>query len=201
MLFENVGTRAKPRFAAPRPLRIGSDEAPFAKRCRPAVVDWNGDGLMDVVTTSKKGHVCLFRQKRVGGALKLQAGEPLLNQAGKPFGGGQWEACDWDGDGDWDLITQRGRWSSAGPYFQENTGTNKAPRFKAPMRLKCWGTEITLSAHEHSFAAVDWYGTGKPDLMCGGESGLFYFFRRTALDSPTPPAARASRRLEIRKPR
>ena len=86
--------------------------------------------------------------------LQHEPGDPLLDEAGKPFGGAQWEVCDWDGDGDWDLITQAGRWTQAGPAFRENTGTNEAPRYKAAARITCWGQQITLSAHEHSFAAT-----------------------------------------------
>jgi hypothetical protein len=197
ILFENTGTRAAPKFAAGTILRVGTDETPFGWRCQPAVVDWNGDGLMDIVTTksygavtnSGQGQVCVFLRYREGNRLLLKPGQPLHDEAGKPFGGAQWEVCDWDGDGRWDLIGLVGEWGKSGPGLYRNVGTNAEPRFKSPVRLKAWGKEIGLSAHETTFAAVDWYGTGKPDLVCGGESGLFYFFRRPAIDAEAPPAA------------
>jgi len=77
----------------------------------------------------------------------------------------------------------------AGPALFENVGNNNEPAFRSPIRMKCWQKEMTLCAHEHSFAAVDWYGAGKLDLICGAESGLFYFFRRSVLDNPAPPSA------------
>lgn len=189
LLFDNIGTREAPKFAAASVISVGNEPTAFVDRCQPAVLDWNFDGLTDLVTTSKAKQLCLFLRYRDGDDLKLRGGVPLLATDGNPLDGWQWEACDWDGDGDWDLIGQVGEWGKAGPGLFVNVGTNDNPRFNAPQRLKCWGKEICLSAHEHSFSAVDWYGTGQLDLVCGGESGLFFFFRRPTLENASPPQA------------
>ncbi|MCP4644491.1 MAG: VCBS repeat-containing protein [bacterium] len=188
VLFENVGSRQAPYFTRSEVIAIGDDPAPFAKRRKPSLVDWNGDGVMDLVTSNPDEQTCLFLGNRDEGHQRVMPGVPLLTEAGTPLKAPQGEVCDWDGDGDWDIIAQIGDWGGAGPGYFENAGSNDDPRFLAPVRLACWGTEICLSAHEHSFAAVDWYGTGQLDLMCGGECGWFFFFRRTALDAPAPPA-------------
>jgi hypothetical protein len=192
LLFDNSGTREAPSFAAASVIHVGNDPTPFVDRCQPAVLDWNGDGLTDVVTTSKAKQLCLFLRYRDSEGLKLRAGTPLTDTNGNPLDGRQWEVCDWDGDGDWDVIGQVGEWGKAGPGLFLNVGANDKPRFHPPDRLKCWGKEICLSAHEHSFSAVDWHGTGRLDLICGGESGLFFFFRRPALDNASPPPATIS---------
>ena len=189
VLFDNIGTREAPAFARAAVIRVGDDETAFTDRCQPAVLDWNGDGLTDLVTTSREHQLCLYLREREGDKLKLRPGVPLFGVDGKPLDGRQWEVRDWDGDGDWDVIGQVGAWGKAGPGLYENVGTNARPRLAAALRLRCWGDEISLSAHEHSFSTVDWYGTGQRDLVCGGESGLFYFFRRAALDAAHPPQA------------
>ncbi len=158
-------------------------------------MDWDGDGLTDLVTLDKEKRLCLFLRYREDTEIKLRPRLPLTHESGEALNALNPESCDWDGDGDWDLICQAGGFGEGGPAFFENVGGNAAPKFREPVRLKCWGKEITLCAHEHSFAAVDWYGTGKPDLVCGAESGWFYFFRRPALDGSAPPAAQIADRV------
>lgn len=196
VFFENSGTRPEPLFTQGNVLRAGDDELAFTWRCQPSIVDWDGDGLKDLITGDRDGHVCLFKRYRCDDALALSGARPFSGEDGNPFIAKNSAACDWDGDGDWDLLCQVGAFGEGGPALFENTGTNAEPRFKAPVRLKCWGKEITLSAHEHSFSPVDWYGTGEPDLVCGAECGWFYFFRRPALDAPAPPAARVGAAVE-----
>lgn len=180
--FENLGTRAAPEFTRSELVRVEDDALAFGWRCQPAIMDWDGDGQTDLVTLDKEERLCLFLRYREGDQFRLRSGTPLLYKSGTPLDTKNPEACDWDGDGDWDLIGQMGAFGKAGPAFFENGGSNTNPVFKEPVRLHCLGKEITLSAHEHSFAAVDWYGTGQLDLVCGAESGWFYFFRRPALD-------------------
>lgn len=196
--FENVGTRTQPVFTRSEIIRVEDDALVFAWRCQPAVIDWDGNGLVDLVTLNKEDQLCLFRRYRAEGRLRLGPGIPLTHDLGKPLKTKNPEVCDWDGDGDYDVIGQVGDFGKGGPALFENRGGNETPKFSEPLRLTCQGKEITLSAHEHSFAAVDWYGTGETDLVCGGESGWFYFFRRPALNAPGPVEARLADRVETR---
>lgn len=197
--FENIGTRAKPAFAEPRVIQVdGSDEA-FGWRCQPAIYDVDGDGLLDLITVDRDGRLSLYQRVREHGILKLLPGRPLLHVDGAPITDAVNPCvCDWDGDGKWDIIAQTGTFGSAGPVFFRNVGTNTDPQFAQPVRLKCWDTPISVSSHEQTFAAVDWDGTGRLDLICGGESGLLYFFRRSVLDMPSGPAAQVVGGIECR---
>ncbi len=205
VFFENIGTRERPVFSTIKKIKIDGDTRPFAYRNQPAVLDWDGDGVTDIVTKDKAGRLGLFKGMKQGEnsakpieVFKFADGSEMnLGNLGSVFW--QWEACDWDGDGDYDLISQIGSWGNSGPGLYENVGTNAEPRFKQAVRLKCFGKDIHLSNHETTFSCVDWYGQGKPDLFCGGESGWFYFFRRAALDVNQSPSCKISNELEVKK--
>ena len=51
VFHKNVGTRQKPRFTVGHLLRVGEDEhlAMMYANASPAVVDYNADGLLDIV--------------------------------------------------------------------------------------------------------------------------------------------------------
>jgi len=223
--FENIGTRQTPRFAAGVTLRVGLDEGPWALRCRPGIADFDGDGHPDLVTLSKHAYLCLYRQDPAAGIRQLMPGAPLCYTDGKPIRNWnmtapgaplalaslmsdykqaprsltQFEACDWDNDGDFDILSTLGESYEKEPALWENAGTQTQPVFKEPVPLRCWGQKIMLCRHEQTYAAVDWFGSGKPDLVCGAESGWFYFFHRSTLEHPAPPVAKLSNFLE-RKP-
>lgn len=198
--FENIGTRSRPRFAPMRKLTHDGGEH-FSFRKRPAVVDWNGDGLPDLVAgysgerervdPDGRETVCLFlRYRDKDGRLHLRQGAPLKLADGSefrlpiPYNHG-FEAADWDGDGDYDLFTnEQGKL-----YVYVNEGDNARPVFRRTP-LTFYGQPIELSHHETSVKVVDWDRDGRPDLIAGAESGWTYFFRRAALDSSAPPVVR-----------
>ena len=198
LFYENIGCRKHPQFASATLIEVEGEKAPFSLRRSISTVDFNGDGLLDLVKSDASNRPCVFLRYRDKGKLKLRRGKPLFGP--KPeFAVHVEEVCDWDGDGDWDLFGNQGSWCKSGPVLCENIGTNAEPKFKAPAPMKCWGKRIVLSAHEKTMVAVDWYGTGKLDLACGGEIGWFYFFRRASLDQPTPPTAKVAEEVEVRK--
>ncbi|MCX6622814.1 MAG: VCBS repeat-containing protein [Acidobacteria bacterium] len=194
--FENVGTRKAPRFAPHRALTHDGGEH-FSFRARPAVVDWNGDGLADVVTgwTGVRDRndnpwitVSLYlRYRAADGTLHLHQPEPLRLEDGEalrtpiPYQHG-FEVADWDGDGDFDLLANQDKVL----VLYRNMGSNARPRFRREL-LRYFGQPIQVGLHETSAKAVDWDHDGKPDLITGGESGWIYYFRRATLESAAPP--------------
>jgi hypothetical protein len=213
-LIRNIGSNERPVFAPAerihagrRPMRItrwqyipdGNPEFSLGQ-VKLRYVDWDNDGDCDLLAGNTT-HRVLWYENTGTRTEPAFVGPTILQVAGQnaPFGlRSSIATVDWDGDGDWDLLGNQGDWAKAGPVLCENVGTNENPRFKPPARLMCWGAPIVLSAHEKTMAAVDWYGAGKVDLVCGGESGYFYFFRRPRLESPTPPTATVSDSIEIR---
>jgi hypothetical protein len=156
-------------------------------RTTPKVVDWDGDGLPDLVMLNHQGYLALYRRaRRADGSLALMPPERIFVEPGGRFlrmangraggsGRRKVDLVDWDGDGDLDLVTD----SSDGPIWYENTGTRARPVMKA--RGLILGTKF--QGHNATANAADWTGDGRPDLVVGAEDGFFYYFERSFIDA------------------
>jgi hypothetical protein len=196
--FENTGTRARPRLGPMQVIRHDGGEC-FGFRKRPAAVDWNGDGLLDLVAGSAgernrvdpKGEetVCVFlRYRDRDGRLRLHQGTPLRMENGSvlrlpvPYRHG-FEVADWERRGQLDLFTNEQGYL----YRYRNRGAGLRKEM-----LKLFGKPIRFSHHETSVKVVDWDADGRRDVIAGGEAGWIYFFRRAALEASELP------RVEVR---
>ena len=192
--FENIGGRTAPRFAAGRQLTTGG--APLVMdlcMITPTVVDFDGDGDLDIVCGDEDGRVALIENtgKVVNGMPQFQppryfrqfAAEVKFGALATPY------AFDWDGDGDEDLICG----DSAGYVaFIENLGGNP-PRWAAPRYLSAGGKLIREQAGPngsiqgpaeakwgYSILSVgDWDGDGLPDIITNGIWGKVVWYRNT----------------------
>ena len=128
------------------------------------MVDWDGDGLPDLVMLDTEGYLALYRRVREGGALKLLPperiflgtdGAPLKLSAGRAGQSGRRKVdlVDWDGDGDLDLITD----SPDGPIWYENIGTQQKPE----MKLRGLLLKTKFAGHNPTPFVVDWNGDGR----------------------------------------
>jgi hypothetical protein len=182
--FENIGTRKKPVFA--KAVKLLHDQGEhFSFRSRPAPVDYNQDGLIDLIAgsagprdrnDSKDIAISLYlRYKDAAGQLRLKAPVPLKDTKGEdlrtpiPYHHG-FEVADWDKDGDLDLFTNEKTYL----ILYRNTGSGFA---REAILYK--GKPLSVSHHETSIRAVDWDKDGQLDLITGGESGWVYYFKRS----------------------
>jgi hypothetical protein len=193
--FENIGTRRQPRYAPLRKL-LHDDGEHFSFRAQPAPVDWNGDGLPDLVAGSSSGRdrndgkdiaVSLYlRYRAADGSLHLRAAAPfrLVNGAELrtpiPYHHG-FAVADWDGDGKLDIFSNE----RSHVVLYRNVGGS----FER-LVMSYYGKPLTVSHHETSVRAVDWDKDGLLDLVLGGESGWVYFFARSGLAAAAPPVMR-----------
>ena len=120
------------------------------------------------------------RFKRVGPARSLCAVMSLSDQAA-PF------VCDWDGDGDRDLLVGGGYgW----PQIVINDGTDRQPAYAEPRHILSEGQPIRIIRnallgepyHGHNMGYpfpvyVDWDLDGLPDLVLPNETNRIFWFR------------------------
>jgi hypothetical protein len=207
-LFENVGTRNAPV------LRTGRAIVHFEwMDCRTGVkvVDWDGDGQLDLLTGRYWERTRHGEQPRVHGRLYANVGtreRPRFSardaRSGAPFVEGLLTldalrqnaaaVSDWDGDGRLDLIV--GDSDGFVSFFRNRTG-GRAPLFDAGVRLEAGGTPIKVwgelpersAAGYARPAVVDWDEDGRLDLIVADGRGWVTFFRNEG----TPDAPRLTR--------
>jgi hypothetical protein len=200
--YRNIGAKGEPRLAAAADIEVEWEGAPPKPawnwwnpvgkqlvtqwRTTPRVVDWDRDGLPDLVMLDHEGFLALYRRARRDGKLVLlpperifkdPAGSPLLLSRGAAGRSGRRkiDLADWDGDGDLDLITDG---TNGADWFQ-NTGTQEKPVFTFRGMLNV--TRL-IAGHNPCPNVADWNGDGRLDLLIGGEDGFFYYFERGNLE-------------------
>jgi len=191
--YRNPGKKGALDLESPRPVEvewIGSQPGlawgwrkPTGKslltqwRTTPVMIDWNRDGLMDLVVLDSEGYLSLFERFRLDGRLCVKPpqrvfvdtdGRPLRLNPKRAGQSGRRKICfaDWDGDGRIDLIV-----NGMNADWMRNLGTEGGvTRFAEPQPLE----ETALASHTTSPCPCDFNGDGRPDLLIGAEDGYFY---------------------------
>ena len=170
-----------PQFAAPELLK---DVAPFRPSYLAAVREGPKHGILVLHDVGQT--VSFFEHAGPGPhftppvrALSLSAVMSLSDQA--------WPCvCDWDGDGDWDLLVGGGYgW----PRIVLNNGTNDRPAFAEPQLILSDGQPIRVlrdevlgTKHWHNMGYpfpvyVDWDADGLPDLLLPNETNRIFWYK------------------------
>ena len=190
--FENIGTRTVPHYAAGRKLTLGG--APLHMdlcMITPTAVDFNGDGILDLVCGDEDGRVALLEGtgKMVDGVPQFLAPR-YFRQIAQDVKFGSLSipvSVDWDGDGLDDLIVGN---SPGYVGFIKNLG-GSPPRWAAPVDLAADGKVIREQAGPNGSiqgpaerkwgytnpSVADWDGDGLPDLIINGIWGRVLWYR------------------------
>lgn len=210
--YKNVGTRTAPRLAAGQPIELDvpagtptpqpswnwwkpeGRELVTQWRTSPQMVDWNNDGLMDLVMSDPDGYLALFeRKRRADGTLTLTPGQrvfwsegtSVFNSNGQPqnqesgllrlndgvYGrGGRRTFCvvDWDGDGKMDLMM------NSNPNVNYFRGLGRDAQGRWVFKDQGPVSGHVLAGHATKPTAADWDRDGVPELLIGAEDGFFY---------------------------
>jgi len=177
-LYLNTGTPESPRYDAGTKLKAGGKEIKVRSPSAPYLVDWNGDGKMDLLVGNGGGYLHLFLNQGDG----ILAPGVMVKAMGKDLDvGGKASPCvaDWNEDGKKDLVMGNG---SGEIFVFLNEGTNENPVFGKPIKLN--GGSLDVGSNSSPDMA-DWNGDGKKDLIVGNDKGeIFVFINRGKNEDP-----------------
>jgi hypothetical protein len=193
----NVGTAEAPLFDTGARVQVGPPGDKFdlavGERATPCLVDWNEDGLDDLLVGALDGKLRLYYNE--GGGLPPDLRHTLfvadaVGDLVVPYGYSSPAMADFDGDGAKDLIVGN---AEGELYYYRNTGTHAAPAFVTGWRCESESQPLDLGYQARSRPFVcDWDEDGRPDLLVGSNLSKVHLFLGlpNAVAAPVlPPAA------------
>jgi hypothetical protein len=145
----------------------------------PAMVDWDGDGDLDLLFGGYDGSLNLRINEGTRKVPKFATSNTVISAGGKPIqipeGHCTPVIADWDGDGRWDILSGA---ATGAVYWLRNVGKPGRPELAAPVELvpphKGIGYSEFLDTDEvpklgirSQIEVVDYNGDGKLDLLVG----------------------------------
>ncbi len=208
--YKNIGTRQNPKLTAARPVEVewtGKPPKPAWNwwepkgknlttqwRTTPVVIDYDKDGLNDLIMLNHEGYLALFQRARINQELILLPGKHLftsehasvfdsIHRPSNKTGGllrmndgvagksGRRKFCfaDWDRDGRLDILV-----NSRNISFLRNISPDRNRHLFNDMGMV---DNRILAGHTTSPTVVDWNKDGIPDLLVGAEDGFLYYMR------------------------
>lgn len=169
-VLEPVLRQAAPVLAGAAPIQLSGSSAPFA-------VDFNNDGLIDLLTGDSAGNLQLYRGQSAATpdgfnlAPAVSLGLPLIPGA-MPV------VADWNNDDRKDLLV--GAADGTISLFL-NQGSEVAPAFGAASYLLANAAPISVGA-DAAPAVIDLDGDGRKDLVVGAADGNVWYFHNEGSD-------------------
>ena len=212
--FENIGTRTEPRYKSAVKLTLESGEPLVMdlQMITPVAFDWDGDGDDDLVCGDEDGRVALIENtgKKLDGKplflapvyFRQQADELKCGALATPF------AFDWDGDGDYDIVS--GNTAGYIEFYENLSGPGvEQPKWAGPKRLEVDGRPIRIMAGENgsiqgpaeakwgytTLTVADWNHDGLPDLVVNSIFGKVVWYQN--IGTQTEPKLAAAQPIEV----
>ena len=194
--FENIGTRTEPKYAEGRAL-LQENGLPLVmdlQMITPVAYDWNGDGYLDLICGDEDGRVAFLENKKtfqngmpqfeLPRYFQQKAHEIKCGALATPVG------CDWDGDGDFDIIS--GNTAGYILFYENLSGKGvEQPKWAAPEYLKADGKTIRIQAGHNgsiqgpaeskwgytTLTVADWDHDGLLDLLVNSIWGKVVWYK------------------------
>ena len=195
--FQNVGNRTTPRYSTGIRLKQTSN-LPLTmdlQMITPTAFDWDHDGDQDLIVGDEDGRVAFIEHTgmiRVDGAPQFLAPKYFQQEAedlkcgalATPVG------CDWDGDGDTDIVS--GNTAGFIQLFRNLSGPGvEHPRWAAPEYLQADGNVIRIQAGPNgsiqgpceakwgytTLSVADWDSDGLLDIVASSILGRVHWYR------------------------
>ena len=176
-LFVNVGSVEEPVFDLGTLLVVGEDELAVpidvGSRATPTVVDWDDDGVRDLVVGALDGKVHLFINTGTDDTPEFIEHLVVAGAVGDlvvPSARSSPEVVDLDGDGKKDLLTGN---TNGQVLFYSNVGDDADPVFGGYEAVEAAGVPIDLAGTPRSRPFVCYWNAGAlPDMLVGAGDGL-----------------------------
>ncbi|CAJ1385461.1 unnamed protein product [Effrenium voratum] len=141
----------------------------------PFMVDWNGDGLLDLLVGEHDGTVRYYEKSKTDGLLYPKLGKensfsvikPIAYNETKGHGAAAPLLVDWDGDGHLELLVAAG---GRIRYFKIKEG-----EFEEQLGKKSPFKDIHIGYVAPRFSAADWDADGDVDLIVPRGRSLAYY--------------------------
>jgi hypothetical protein len=194
-IFMNVTDNNAPAFDAGQNIRVGNEGVftlDVGSRATPVLVQWNDDGMLDLVAGGLDGAIHVYYNCGCGGSVppRFFTSPPEGQYAQRDNGtdllvtGGRSSPVimDFDGDGKKDLLIGN---TDGMVFFYKNVGTDSLPFFASYSLVQSNGQPIDLAGSLRSRPFVGyWTGLGNfgPkdgywDLLVGYGDGKIHLFR------------------------
>jgi hypothetical protein len=208
--YRNIGTLQKPKLTTAQSIEVAWSGKPPKPawnwwqpkgknlatqwRTTPVVIDYDSDGLNDLIMLDHEGYLALFKRAKRGRELILLPGKRLFNckdvsafdsinrpknktsgllrmNDGIAGGSGRRKFCfvDWDTDGKLDILV-----NSRNISILRNISTNQNRHLFSNQGMV---DSRVLAGHTTSPTIVDWDKDDVPDLLVGAEDGFFYYMK------------------------
>ena len=139
----------------------------------PVIVDWNEDGLLDLILGCESGAIRLYLNSGTASNPVLTT-YSSINNGGSPIS--HYRCCpqvyDLNGDGKKDLLCGE---NVGRIYYYENIGTNESPVFDGYEFIYSDGSIIDNSSGMRLWVN-DWNEDGMPDLLTSDYNGWVYVY-------------------------
>jgi len=172
-VYINKGSNKHPDFEDREEVQDGDVDS--GSNSMPCIVDWDGDGLKDVIMGNHQGSVEVFINSGTNSSPKFKEGREL--QKGD-VDSGSYSApavADWDGDGRMDLIL--GNFKGGIQVFI-NDGEPGHPHFDDEEKE----LKVKVEGFSTPFVTKN-YVNGLFDIVCGSSDGRVYRFINTGTKS------------------
>ena len=218
--FENLGTRQEPRYTeGVRLTRPGGEPVNMdLQMIVPIAFDWDRDGDFDLIVGDEDGRVAFVENvglipqgtsRRPAFAapryFQQQADALKCGALATPYG------CDWDGDGDTDIIS--GNTAGYIEFFENLSGPKVAePKWAAPKRLRADGKVFRIVAGKNgsiqgpaeakwgytTLNVADWDADGLPDIVFNSIFGRVMWLKN--IGTRKQPQLAAPQPIEVEWP-